>query len=291
MKLLRYGARGAERPGLLDELGQIRDLSAKVEDLNGAALAPESLARLSRIDINSLAVIPGSPRIGPCVADVGKLVCIGLNYADHAAESGLPVPEKPIVFIKATTAINGPYDPIELPRRATAGDWEAELGVIIGTRAKYVDEASALRYVAGYCVANDVSERKFSEEGGGQWTKGKSADTFAPLGPWLVTDEEVQDPQRLGLWLEVNGKRMQESNTGQMVFGVASLISYVSQFMTLVPGDIILTGTPFGTAYGRGAQYYLKPGDVIHLGIDGLGEQRSPVIATDWRENSLGLSH
>ncbi len=279
MKLLRHGARGSERPGLLHADGSIRDLSGEIADIGPATLGPDVLARLRALDPARLPLVEGRTRLGAPVAGVSKIVCIGLNYADHAAESGLPVPEKPIVFLKATTAINGPHDRVVLPQRATAGDWEVELGVVIGSTARYVPEADALGHVAGYCVANDVSERNFSEEGGGQWTKGKSADTFAPLGPWLVTRDEVPDPQALGLWLEVNGRRMQQSSTRQMVFGAAALVSYVSRFMTLLPGDVMLTGTPYGTGYGQRPQTYLKPGDVMRLGIDGLGEQRMDVVA------------
>ena len=279
MRLVRHGAKGSERPGIIARDGQIRDLTGHVDDITPAILAPGRLAALARLDPEALPRVDAASRLGPPLTGIGKIVCVGLNYADHAAESGLPVPEKPVLFLKATTAINGPYDPVVLPQRATAGDWEVELAFVIGTRAQYVDETRALDHVAGYCVANDVSERNFSEEGGGQWTKGKSADTFAPIGPWLVIADEIPDPQSLPIWLEVNGRRMQESNTREMVFGVRFLVSYISRFMTLEPGDIVFTGTPYGTGYGRRPQTYLKPGDVMRLGIGGLGQQRLDVIA------------
>ena len=279
MRLVRHGAKGSERPGIIARDGQIRDLTGHVDDITPAILARDRLADLARLDPAALPRVDAASRLGPPLTGIGKIVCVGLNYADHAAESGLPVPEKPVLFLKATTAINGPNDPVVLPQRATAGDWEVELGFVIGTRAQYVDETRALDHVVGYCVANDVSERNFSEEGGGQWTKGKSADTFAPIGPWLVTADEVPEPQSLPIWLEVNGRRMQESNTREMVFGVRFLVSYISRFMTLEPGDIVFTGTPYGTGYGQRPQTYLKPGDVMRLGIGGLGEQRLEVIA------------
>jgi 2-keto-4-pentenoate hydratase/2-oxohepta-3-ene-1,7-dioic acid hydratase in catechol pathway len=280
MKLLRYGPQGAEKPGLLDADGVIRDLSSVLTDLNGDALSPEALKKLAALDTASLPAVDASTRIGPCVAGVGKFVAIGLNYSDHAAESGLEVPPEPVVFMKATSSICGPNDNIEIPRGSEKTDWEVELGVIIGKTAKYVDEADALQHVAGYCVVNDVSERGFQIERSGQWVKGKSADTFGPIGPWLVTRDEVPDPQSLGLWLEVNGERQQDGNTNTMVFGVAFIVSYLSRFMTLHPGDIITTGTPPGVGMGHKPPKYLKSGDVVSLGVQGLGEQRQDVVAS-----------
>jgi 2-keto-4-pentenoate hydratase/2-oxohepta-3-ene-1,7-dioic acid hydratase in catechol pathway len=280
MKLLRYGPLGAEKPGLLDADGVIRDLSSVLTDLNGDALSPEALKKLAALDTASLPAVDASTRIGPCVAGVGKFVAIGLNYSDHAAESGLEVPPEPVVFMKATSSICGPNDNVEIPRGSEKTDWEVELGVIIGKTAKYVDEADALQHVAGYCVVNDVSERGFQIERSGQWVKGKSADTFGPIGPWLVTRDEVPDPQSLGLWLEVNGERQQDGNTNTMVFGVAFIVSYLSRFMTLHPGDIITTGTPPGVGMGHKPPKYLKSGDVVSLGVQGLGEQRQDVVAS-----------
>jgi 2-keto-4-pentenoate hydratase/2-oxohepta-3-ene-1,7-dioic acid hydratase in catechol pathway len=280
MKLLRYGPQGAEKPGLLDADGVIRDLSSVLTDLNGDALSPEALKKLAALDTASLPAVDASTRIGPCVAGVGKFVAIGLNYSDHAAESGLEVPPEPVVFMKATSSIWGATDNIEIPRGSEKTDWEVELGVIIGKTAKYVDEADALQHVAGYCVVNDVSERGFQIERSGQWVKGKSADTFGPIGPWLVTRDEVPDPQSLGLWLEVNGERQQDGNTNTMVFGVAFIVSYLSRFMTLHPGDIITTGTPPGVGMGHKPPKYLKSGDVVSLGVQGLGEQRQDVVAS-----------
>jgi 2-keto-4-pentenoate hydratase/2-oxohepta-3-ene-1,7-dioic acid hydratase in catechol pathway len=280
MKLLRYGPQGAEKPGLLDADGVIRDLSSVLTDLNGDALSPEALKKLAALDMASLPAVDASTRIGPCVAGVGKFVAIGLNYSDHAAESGLEVPPEPVVFMKATSSICGPNDNVEIPRGSEKTDWEVELGVIIGKTAKYVDEADALQHVAGYCVVNDVSERGFQIERSGQWVKGKSADTFGPIGPWLVTRDEVPDPQSLGLWLEVNGERQQDGNTNTMVFGVAFIVSYLSRFMTLHPGDIITTGTPPGVGMGHKPPKYLKSGDVVSLGVQGLGEQRQDVVAS-----------
>jgi 2-keto-4-pentenoate hydratase/2-oxohepta-3-ene-1,7-dioic acid hydratase in catechol pathway len=279
MKIVRYGAPGLERPGLIAADGGLRDLSDHLHDIVPELLAPERLRKLAEIDPLRLPKIPGSPRLGYPVAGVGKIVLIGLNYRDHAAESGLPVPRRPVVFLKAISALSGPTDPVVMPREATMVDWEVELGIVIGRRARYVEEREALSHVAGYCVMNDVSERAFSEDNGGNWTKGKSCDTFGPMGPWLVTADEVPDPQRLGIWLEVNGKRYQESSTANMVFGVAALISYVSGFMTLQPGDVISSGTPGGVGLGRKPPVFLKPGDVMRLGIDGLGEQRLEVLA------------
>ncbi|MBC2859155.1 fumarylacetoacetate hydrolase family protein [Stappia sp. 28M-7] len=282
MKLVRFGPAGSERPGLVDAQGRIRDLSAHVDDIAGKTLSDEGLARIAALDPASLPLVEEGARIGPCVGQVGKFVCIGLNYSDHAAESGLDVPPEPIVFMKATSAICGPDDGIELPRGSVATDWEVELAVVIGRHAKYVSEADALSHVAGYCVANDVSERDFQTKRAGQWTKGKSADTFGPLGPWLVTRDEVADPQALGLWLDLNGKRMQTGSTATMIFGVAKVISYLSHMMSLHPGDVISTGTPPGVGMGiKPAPVYLKPGDRLALGIDGLGTQNQLVRAAD----------
>ncbi|WP_207482127.1 fumarylacetoacetate hydrolase family protein [Arenibaculum pallidiluteum] len=281
MKLLRYGPPGQEKPGLLDAQGRIRDLSAVVPDIAGEALLPASLDRLRGLDPTTLPLVEGDPRIGPCVGRIGKFICIGLNYADHAAESGMQVPPEPVVFMKATSAVCGPNDTVEIPRNSVKTDWEVELGVVIGKPAKYVDEASAMDHVAGYCVVNDVSERHFQTERSGQWVKGKSADTFGPIGPWLVTADEVRDPQRLKLWLEVDGKRYQDGTTETMVYGVRMLVSYLSQFMSLQPGDIISTGTPPGVGMGQKPPVYLKPGQSMRLGIEGLGEQRQAVRAAD----------
>ncbi|WJH37828.1 fumarylacetoacetate hydrolase family protein (plasmid) [Aliirhizobium terrae] len=274
MKFLRYGAPGAEKPGIVDADGKIRDLSAHVADLSGAALAPDALATLGAIDVASLPVIEGSPRLGPCVAGTGKFICIGLNYSDHAAETGATVPPEPIIFMKASSAIVGPNDDVVIPRGSEKTDWEVELGVVIGKTAKYVSEADALDYVAGYCLTNDVSERAFQAERSGQWTKGKSCDTFGPIGPWLVTKDEVADPQNLGMWLKVNGETMQNGSSKTMVYGVAFLVSYLSQFMSLHPGDIISTGTPPGVGLGMKPPRFLKAGDVVELGIEGLGTQK-----------------
>jgi 2-keto-4-pentenoate hydratase/2-oxohepta-3-ene-1,7-dioic acid hydratase in catechol pathway len=279
VKLLRYGPAGAEKPGLLDAEGTIRDLSAHVSDIDGAALAPAKLEELGALDTSSLPVVDGNTRLGPPVARVGKLLCIGLNYRDHAEETGAPIPEEPILFMKSTTSIIGPNDDVVLPRGSLKGDWEVELGVVIGTRASYVDEADALEHVAGYCVFNDVSERHFQLEGTGQWVKGKSADSFAPFGPYLVTRNEVPDAQDLHLWLEVDGKRYQDGSTRTMIFSVVHLVSYVSRYMTLEPGDIIPTGTPPGVGLGRKPPVFLKPGNVMRVGIDGLGEQEQKVVA------------
>ena len=279
MKLLRYGPAGAEKPGLLDAEGTIRDLSAHLPDIDGASLAPAKLQELAALDTAGLPAVDGNPRLGPPVAGVGKLLCIGLNYRDHAEETGAPIPEEPILFMKSTTSIIGPNDEVVLPKGSLKGDWEVELGVVIGSRARYVDEADALDYVAGYCVFNDVSERHFQLEGTGQWVKGKSADTFAPFGPYMVTRDEVPDPQDLHLWLEVDGKRYQDGSTRTMIFSVAHLVSYVSRYMTLVPGDIIPTGTPPGVGLGLKPPVFLKPGNVMRVGIDGLGEQEQRVVA------------
>jgi 2,4-didehydro-3-deoxy-L-rhamnonate hydrolase len=278
MKLVRYGERGTERPGRITADGTLCDLSQHVSDISPAVLDHDSLARLAAFDDGQLPVVQGQTRLGPPLTGVGKVVLIGLNYRDHAAESGLPVPKRPVVFLKATTALSSPTDPVVIPRDARTVDWEVELGIIIGHTARYVAEAEALSHVAGYCVMNDVSERTFSEGNGGNWTKGKSCDTFGPMGPWLVTADEIRDPQRLGIWLEVNGRRYQDSNTANMVFGVAALIAYVSRFMTLRPGDVISSGTPGGVGLGQKPPVFLKPGDVMRLGIDRLGEQRLQVV-------------
>ncbi len=279
MKLLRYGQPGAERPGLLAPDGTLRDLSAVVGDIAGDTLRDASIASLRAIDPASLPLVPAGTRIGPCVGAVGKFICIGLNYSDHAAESGMAVPAEPVVFMKATSCISGPDDDMIIPRGSSKSDWEVELGVVIGRRAKYVPESEATSYVAGYCVINDLSERAFQLEGTGQWVKGKSADTFGPIGPWLVTRDEVSDPQNLDLWLEVDGHRYQNGNTRTMVFGVPFLVSYLSRFMSLHPGDIISTGTPPGVGLGQRPPRYLSPGNMIRLGVGGLGEQRQRVVA------------
>ncbi|WP_417475828.1 fumarylacetoacetate hydrolase family protein [Leisingera sp.] len=279
MKLLRFGAPGAEKPGLLHTDGSIRDLSGLIDDLSGRHLYPDSLKRLADADIDALPVVDGNPRLGPPIAGTGKFICIGLNYADHAAESGLAVPSEPVVFMKATSAICGANDPIIIPRGSQKTDWEVELALVIGKPAKYVSEAEAMDHVAGYAVANDVSERAFQIEREGQWTKGKSCDNFGQIGPWLVTRDEVADPQNLPMWLKVNGETMQDGSTSTMVYGVAYLVHYLSQFMTLHPGDVISTGTPPGVGMGMKPQRYLKAGDVVELGIEGLGQQRQDVIA------------
>lgn len=279
MKLLRHGPSGAERPGLLHSDGTVRDLTGLVPDIGGAVLSDAGLAMLRGIDPATLQVVAAGTRLGPCVAGTGKFICIGLNYSDHAAETGATVPPEPIIFMKATSAICGPNDPIIIPRGSEKTDWEVELAVVIGTRAKYVTEAEALNHVAGYAVTNDVSERAFQIERSGQWTKGKSCDNFGQIGPWLVTRDEVADPQDLPMWLTVNGKTYQNGSTRTMVYGVAHLVSYLSQFMTLHPGDVISTGTPPGVGLGQKPPHYLKPGDVVELGIAGLGQQRQDVIA------------
>jgi ureidoglycolate lyase len=283
MRLLRYGPKGAEKPGLLDAQGRIRDLSGEISDIDGAALAPESLARLAALKPESLPLVEGRPRIGPPVANVPNLVCIGLNYADHAHETNSPIPEVPIVFMKHTGSIIGPDDKVKIPRGSTRVDWEVELGVVIGSEASCVDEAHALDHVAGYCVVNDVSERDHQRNGGGgQWIKGKSHPTFAPVGPWLVTKDEVPDPQNLGLWLEVDGTRRQNGSTRTMIFGVKTLVADVSRYMTLLPGDIISTGTPPGVGMGHKPEpIFLKRGSVMRVGVDGLGEQRQEVVPFD----------
>ena len=282
MKFLRYGEAGQEKPGILDADGAIRDLSAHVSDLSGAALAPDALAKLGAVDVNSLPKVEGNPRLGPCVAGTGKFICIGLNYADHAAESGMAVPPEPVIFMKATSAIVGPNDDVLIPRGSEKTDWEVELGLIIGKTCRYVAEEDALSHVAGFVLVNDVSERAFQKELGSQWDKGKGCDTFGPCGPWLVTRDEVGDCQNLDMWLDVNGKRMQAGNTRTMIFSVKSLIAYVSRFITLFPGDLLITGTPPGVGEGQKPQpVFLAAGDEIRLGITNLGEQRQSVV--EWR--------
>ncbi|MEM9901679.1 MAG: fumarylacetoacetate hydrolase family protein [Pseudomonadota bacterium] len=281
MKLLRYGAAGAEKPGLLDPEGVLRDLSGEVADIAGDTLLPEGLDRLRRLDPARLPQVAGTPRLGPPVGGIGKMVCVGLNYADHAAEAGMDVPPEPVLFMKATSSIAGPDDDVRLPRGSEKTDWEVELGVVIGQEARYVDKAEAMGHVAGYCIVNDISEREFQIERAGQWVKGKSADTFGPTGPWLVTADDVADPQDLAMWLEVDGKRYQDGSTRTMVYGVEHLVHYISQFMSLQPGDIISTGTPPGVAMGQANKPYLRHGQVMELGIEGLGTQRQRAIAWD----------
>lgn len=289
MKLARYGDAGREKPGLVDVEGRLRDLSAYVLDIAGAALLPEGLAALREIDPASLPLVAEGARLGPCVGQVGKFICVGLNYADHAAESGMEVPSEPVLFFKATSAICGPNDDVIIPRGAVKTDWEVELGVVIGREARYVDVADALDHVAGYCVINDLSEREFQLERGGQWVKGKSCDTFGPIGPWLVTGNEVADPQELDIWLEVDGERRQNGNTRTMIFGVAEIVSYISQFMSLQPGDIISTGTPPGVGLGMKPEpVYLRAGQNMRLGIGGLGEQKQKTVAESGEETGIG---
>ncbi|MEP1539117.1 MAG: fumarylacetoacetate hydrolase family protein [Paracoccaceae bacterium] len=280
MKLLRYGHPGQEKPALLDATGTMRDLSGHVSDIAGQALTDEGLSLIAGFDPSSLAIVPDDVRIGPCVGNVGKFICIGLNYADHAAESGLELPEEPVVFFKATSSIIGPNDNVEIPRGSVKTDWEVELGVVIGKHTKYVTKEEALDHVAGYCVVNDLSERDFQLHRSGQWVKGKSADTFGPIGPWLVTRDEVPDPQNLQMYLEVNGHRYQNGSTATMHFDVATVISHLSQFMSLHPGDVISTGTPPGVGMGQTPETYLIPGDVMTLGIEGLGVQKQSVVAS-----------
>ena len=277
MKFLRYGPMGQEKPGMMDASGVIRDLSAHVDDINGAMLGDAALDKLRAIDPATLPAVDGTPRIGACVGDIGKFLCIGLNYSDHAAETGAAIPEHPILFFKANSAIGGPNDDVVMPRNSTHTDWEVELGVIIGTQAKYVSQKDALDYVAGYCIVNDVSERHFQKHLTGQWTKGKSCDTFGPTGPWLVTRDEVGDPQNLAMSLDLNGQRMQTGNTSTMIFTVAEIIEHLSSMMTLYPGDVITTGTPPGVGMGMTPNKFLKVGDVMELEIDGLGKQRQTV--------------
>jgi 2-keto-4-pentenoate hydratase/2-oxohepta-3-ene-1,7-dioic acid hydratase in catechol pathway len=278
MKLLRYGPPGQEKPAILDRDGRVRDLSGVVSDIGPEALAPASLDKLRRLDPATLPAVTGTPRLGPCVARVPKLVCVGLNYRLHAQEAGQPIPKEPVLFMKATSSISGPNDDVMLPRNSKKGDWEVELGIVIGSKAQYVSEADALNYVAGYCIVNDVSEREFQLERGGNWSKGKSADTFCPMGPYVVTTDEVPDPQALDLFCEVSGQRMQSSNTRDMIFTVRQIVSYASQFMTLMPGDVMPTGTPSGVGLGLKPQRFLKAGDTMRLGIAGLGEQRQRVV-------------
>ncbi len=279
MKLLRYGTAGQEKPGMLDRDGKIRDLSSVVGDIDGAALAPAALDRLRRLDPATLPLVAGSPRLGPCVGNVSKIVAIGLNYRLHAQEAGMPIPQEPIFFLKAISSICGPNDDTIIPKGSVKTDYEVELGIVIGSRASYVSEQDAPRHIAGYCVVNDVSEREFQIERGGQWTKGKSADTFCPIGPWMVSADEVPDPGKLQLWTEVNGERRQNSNTADLIFGVNKIVSYVSQFMTLMPGDVIPTGTPSGVAMGFKPPKFLKPGDRVRLSVEGLGEQNQLLVA------------
>ncbi len=280
MKLLRYGPPGREKPGLLDAAGTLRDLSAHIADIDGSTLDSATLGRLRALDPATLPAVEGQPRLGPCVGRIGKFICIGLNYADHAAESGMPVPAEPVVFGKWTSAVVGPNDDVLIPRGSEKTDWEVELGVVIGTAASYVEEADAMAYVAGYCVINDVSERNYQLERGGTWDKGKGCDTFGPTGPWLVTADEVPDPHALGMWLEVDGHRYQNGNTRTMIFRVPQLIAYLSRFMTLQPGDVISTGTPPGVGMGvKPAPVFLRPGQTMRLGIDGLGEQQQTTVA------------
>ncbi|MFT0858969.1 fumarylacetoacetate hydrolase family protein [Ancylobacter sp. G4_0304] len=278
MKLVRYGEPGAERPAILDAQGVLRDLAGIVPDIAGATLLPESLARLAALDVSALPGVEGDPRIGACVGQVGKFVCIGLNYTDHAAESGMPIPDEPVVFMKTTSCIVGPYDDVEIPRGAEKTDWEVELGIVIGKPAKYVSVDEAYAHVAGYCVVNDISERHFQLERGGQWDKGKGCDTFGPIGPWLVTTDEIADPHALDMWLEVDGRRYQNGSTRTMIFDVPTIVSYCSQFMSLQPGDIISTGTPPGVGLGQKPPVYLKAGQTMRLAISGLGEQMQTTV-------------
>jgi len=279
MKLLRYGPVGQEKPGILDQAGKIRDLSAHIKDVNGAALDDATLAKIRALDLQSLPVVDGNPRIGACVGNIGKFICIGLNYADHAAESGLPIPAEPVVFNKWTSAVVGPNDDVKIPRGSKKTDWEVELGVVIGKAASYIEEKDALSHIAGYCVVNDVSEREYQTERGGTWDKGKGCDTFGPIGPWLVTRDEVANPNNLQLWLEVDGKRYQNGNTNTMIFNVPFIISYLSKFMSLQPGDVISTGTPPGVGMGvKPNPVYLSAGQTMRLSIEGLGEQQQKTI-------------
>jgi 2-keto-4-pentenoate hydratase/2-oxohepta-3-ene-1,7-dioic acid hydratase in catechol pathway len=284
MKLVRYGPAGREKPGMIDADGRLRDLSRKVKDIDGATLAPASLAKLAKLDPAKLPLVKGRPRLGPCVATPPKFVAIGLNFEDHAREAGVPIPERPVVFFKAETSISGPNDNIVMPEGSTQTDWEVELAFVIGRTARSVPEKDAMRYVAGYCIVNDVSEREFQlKHGASQWSKGKGCDTFGPIGPWLVTKDEIKDPQKLGMWLDVNGVRRQTGNTSTMIFGVAALVADVSRYMTLLPGDVVTTGTPPGVGLGMKPPQYLKAGDVVTLGIDGLGTQKQKVVAAHAR--------
>ena len=279
MKLIRHGPSGAEQPGLVDDEGNLRDLSGEVSDIAGSALSDQSLDRLRGIDPKSLPLLDSGTRLGPCVGQVGKIIGVGLNYSDHAAETGSRAPKEPILFSKAVSSISGPNDDVVIPQNSTCTDWEVELGIVIGTEARYVDETNALSHVAGYCVVNDVSEREFQTKRSGQWMKGKSADTFCPMGPWLVTRDEIPDPQVLDLWLEVDGERRQDGTTANMIFPSSHLVSYISQFMSLLPGDVIATGTPAGVGMGRDPQVWLKPGQTMRLGVRGLGEQSQRVVS------------
>ena len=278
MKLVRHGNKGEERPGALDNDGSFRDLSSIVTDIDGQSLSPESLSSLCQVDLTTLPIVDSTTRLGPCVGNVGKLVCIGLNYSDHAKESGMPIPTEPIVFMKATSAISGPNDNIELVRGSEKTDWEVELGIIIGSHTKYVSEDDALDHVAGYCVVNDISERHWQLERQGNWTKGKSGDTYGPIGPWVVTRDEIPDPQSLDLWLKVNGQTMQNGNTNTMIFSVRTIVSYLSQCMSLQPGDVIATGTPPGVGQGMNPPVFLKSGDTVETSVSGLGTQKQIVI-------------
>ncbi len=279
MKLVRYGRAGKEKPGLIDKAGRLRDLSEVVADIDADTLAPRALARLAKLKPESLPAVRGAPRIGPCVAGVGNFIAVGLNYADHAAELGQAVPKEPVLFNKAPSCIVGPNDDVVIPKGSKKTDWEVELAIVIGTRASYVGESEALQHVAGYCVCNDVSEREFQIERSGQWMKGKGCPTFGPLGPWLVTPDEIADPQKLDMWLDVNGERMQSGSTSTMVFGLKTLVSYISQFMVLEPADVIATGTPPGVGMGKKPPRFLEPGDTVSLGVDGLGRQAQRVVA------------
>jgi 2,4-didehydro-3-deoxy-L-rhamnonate hydrolase len=285
MKLVRYGPAGKEKPGLIDADGNLRDLSRKVADIDGAALAPASLAALAKLDPKKLPLVKGKPRLGPCVATPSKFVAIGLNFIDHAKETGSPIPERPVVFYKAETSIVGPNDNVMMPKDSVATDWEVELAIVIGRKASYVDKKDAMRYVAGYCVVNDVSERDFQmKHSGSQWSKGKGCDTFGPMGPWMVTKDEIKDVQNLDMWLDVNGEKRQRGSTRTMIFGVAELVADVSKYMTLLPGDVITTGTPPGVGLGMKPPTFLKAGDVMTLGIAGLGEQKQKVVAFKGRK-------
>ena len=279
MKLLRYGPVGQEKPGLMDEDDNIRDLSAHIDDISGDVLLPKGLEKIAALNVSDLPVIEGSPRLGACVGNIGKFMCIGLNYTDHAAESGMPVPEEPILFAKFNSAISGPNDDVIMPRGSTKLDWEVEFGIVIGSKTKYISESQALEHIAGYCVINDVSERAYQLDGTGQWVKGKACDSFGPIGPWLVTKDEISDPQNLRLWLEVNGTRYQDGNTSTMIFSAGHIVSYLSNLFTLYPGDVIATGTPPGVGSGMKPPVFLQIGDKMRLGIDGLGEQNQVVVA------------
>ena len=281
MKFLRFGSPGSEKPGLLDADGKIRDLTSVVGDISNQIVGPDSIADIAAVDLSELPIVPGNPRLGPCISGVGKFVCIGLNYTDHALESGQPIPTEPVVFMKATSSITGPNDDIRLLPGSTKTDWEVELGIVIGRDTKNITESAALDYVAGYCIVHDVSERQWQMERGGQWVKGKSADTYGPIGPWLVTTDEIDDPQELDLWLEVNGVRYQDANTRTMIFSVSEIVSYLSQCMSLQAGDIIATGTPKGVGLGMKPPTYLKSGDVVQLGVESLGVQKQTVVSDE----------